>query len=348
MQRLPGKTRHLYGGFFPTFTDTGEPLVSPFLRRLHSLLRRVFPQHDNLVPRLALRKYFNRERIAAVLAEYGPTAVSVMDVCHTARIPLIAHFHGFDAYDARILETYGQRYRRMFEIAAAIVAVSHDMERQLLELGAVRDKLFYNPYGVDTDTFSGADPASAIPVFLAVGRFVDKKAPHLTLIAFSKAHKLCSDARLSMIGDGPLLEACRQLAGALELSDCVQFLGARPHSEVAAQMRSARAFVQHSLRTSYGDSEGTPVAVLEACATGLPVIATRHAGIRDVVVEGETGFLVDERDVNAMADRMVQLAQNPALAGRMGASGRKRIETHFAMQKSLEGLWSIIQRCISS
>jgi colanic acid/amylovoran biosynthesis glycosyltransferase len=88
------------------------------------------------------------------------------------------------------------------------------------------------------------------------------------------------------------------------------------------------------------------VAVLEAGASGLPVIATRHAGIPDVVVEGETGLLVDERDVSGMARHMIRLLREPELAGRLGAAAREHVATHFSMDRSVERLWGIIESCI--
>jgi len=92
-----------------------------------------------------------------------------------------------------------------------------------------------------------------------------------------------------------------------------------------------------------GDSEGTPVAVLEAGASALPVVSTRHANIPDVIVEGETGFLVDERDVRGMAAQMIKLAEQPELAAELGSANRQRIEQHFDMQNSLSRLPSILQ-----
>jgi glycosyltransferase involved in cell wall biosynthesis len=97
------------------------------------------------------------------------------------------------------------------------------------------------------------------------------------------------------------------------------------------------------MRTGYGDSEGTPVGVLEAGASGLPVVATRHAGILDVVVDGATGLLVDEGDVVGMAEHMLRLAREPELAGRLGQAARRRICAHFTMDQSIAKLWSIIE-----
>jgi glycosyltransferase involved in cell wall biosynthesis len=271
-----------------------------------------------------------------------------MGACNSEGIPLIVHFHGFDAYDQSILEEYQSPYKKMFSAAEAVIAVSKQMESQLLALGADREKVFYNPYGIDTSLFAGVDPAASPPAFLFVGRFVDKKAPHLTILAFKKVFTQFPDARLIMIGEGPLWEACKQIARALGVSEAVEFLGRRSHTQVAAVMRQVRALVQHSMRTTYGDSEGTPLAILEAGSTGIPVVATRHAGIKDAVVEKETGFLVDEGDIEGMAKCMLRLAKEPPLASRMGKNARERICIEYSMERSIHNLSKIIETSIQS
>ena len=122
-------------------------------------------------------------------------------------------------------------------------------------------------------------------------------------------------------------------------------MGAQSPEVIQEQMRSARCFVQHSIVAPSGDSEGTPVAIIEAGATGLPVISTRHAGIPDVVLEGETGFLVDEHDVKGMTEHMIRMLNDPQLAGQMGARAQDRIRTTFSREVSLEKLWNIILAC---
>ena len=247
-----------------------------------------------------------------------------MDACDKMNVPLIAHFHGFDAYRQRTLETYGRRYPELFEIAEAIVAVSRDMQAQLIKLGAPADKVHYNSCGVEPSVFKGADPLHSPPTFVAVGRFVNKKAPHLTLLAFKAALENCPEARLVMIGDGPLWEACRQMTVSLGLSDSVDLQGVRSQAEVATAMQQARAFVQHSITTHDGDSEGTPVAVLEAGASGLPVVSTRHAGIKDAVIHEKTGFLVAEGDIARMAEHMTTPGERSPI-GRRSRQSRQRV-----------------------
>jgi colanic acid/amylovoran biosynthesis glycosyltransferase len=284
------------------------------------------------------------ERPAAVLAEFGPAGVRVMEACRRARLPLIAHFHGYDISVRAVLDEYHDGYLRLFESAAAIVAVSQDMCRTLIALGAPPEKVHYCPYGVDCDTFAAADPAAAAPLAIAVGRFVDKKAPHLTILAFAAAHRQQPEARLHMIGDGPLLGSCQDLVRALRLEEAVSFSGRMmPHHEIAGAMRKARCFVQHSVRAANGDSEGTPNALLEAGASGLPCVATRHAGIPDVVRHEVTGLLVDERDVDGMAAAMRRLLAEPPLAARMGAAAREHIKGEFSFDRRIADLWRIIQ-----
>ena len=112
-------------------------------------------------------------------------------------------------------------------------------------------------------------------------------------------------------------------------------------------MRSARAFVQHSIVADSGDTEGTPVAIQEAMAVGLPVGATRHAGIAEAIVDGVTGFLVDERDVCLMTRRMLELADNPLLAAKMGHAGRERALREYSVDVSISRLTKVIERCVA-
>jgi glycosyltransferase involved in cell wall biosynthesis len=129
----------------------------------------------------------------------------------------------------------------------------------------------------------------------------------------------------------------------LGLSSAVELQGVRSQAEVATVMRQARAFVQHSITTHDGDSEGTPVAVLEAGASGLPVVSTRHAGIKDAVIHQKTGLLVEEGDIHTMAEHMIRLAKDPQLAASLGKAGREWVSSEYSMDKSINRLWSIIE-----
>ena len=295
----------------------------------------------------ALAAHLRRHAVAIVLAEYGVTAVEILEACRRARIPLVAHFHGYDAYAHAVLKGVGRRYRELFEFSQAIVVVSRHMRDHLVGLGASAEKLHVIPCGVDTHLFGEAHPGTAPPRFLAVGRFVEKKAPYLLVVAMSRVVRACPDARLTVIGSGPLLDPCRNLARALQVDHAVTFAGAMAHDAVARQMREARAFVQHSITTPEGDREGTPVAIQEAMVSGLPVIATRHGGIVECVAEGNTGLLVDEQDVERMAEHMVRLARNAQDAARLGGAARAFALDRFALDGRLKQLAAVLRDAIS-
>ena len=106
--------------------------------------------------------------------------------------------------------------------------------------------------------------------------------------------------------------------------------------------------MQHSVRTAEGDCEGTPLGVLEASAAGLAVVSTRHGGIKEAVVDGQTGFLVEEGDVKAMAQRMLELAESPALAAAMGQKARQHMRANYAMEKRVAALAEIIEWAIET
>ncbi|NQT93594.1 MAG: glycosyltransferase, partial [Lentisphaerae bacterium] len=258
--------RSLSGGYFPERFDTGRAIMPEDLlhRAWRSMVRRVTGVTWDVARRKALTMFLRKNAFDLVLAEYGPTGAEIAGSCRAAGVPLAIHFHGFDAYRESTIQTYAALYREMFEYAAVLVAVSRDMRDQLIHLGAAPEKVAYNPCGIDTETFAGATPATAPPTFVAVGRFVEKKAPHLTVLAFRDVAEQIPDARLVMVGDGPLLNACRQVVESEGLGERVEFPGVGDREQIAGLMKHARAFAQHSVRSPDGDCEGTPVAVLEA------------------------------------------------------------------------------------
>lgn len=342
---LPFDTRVLHGQ--PPHTDNRSGFLydRSLIQRAWWKLRKQWSHNDETHwQHETMARYFRTGGFHVVLAEYGPVGVQVMGACQRARVPLIVHFHGSDAFQRSVRAAHRDSYLKLFELSRGIVAVSRDMIDELVALGACREKIVWIPCGVDTSYFSGGVPEVSAPHLLFVGRFVEKKAPHLTLLAFARATAACPDAHLTMVGDGPLRGACEHLARFLEIESQVTFTGTRNHAYVCGMMRRARALVQHSVRASDGDSEGTPVAVTEAQSCGLPVVATRHMGIKDVVVEGETGLLLEEFDVDGMAEAMLQLLRDPELAGRLGRAGRKRIFERFSSEKSLADLSALITR----
>jgi glycosyltransferase involved in cell wall biosynthesis len=116
------------------------------------------------------------------------------------------------------------------------------------------------------------------------------------------------------------------------------------HAQVAALMQQSGIFVQHSLVPESGDSEGTPVSILEAGASGMPIVATKHGGIVDAVLHDETGFLVEEGDVEGMAEYMYLLLSDSELANQLGQQGRKHVNQNFNIEDSIRNLKDVLDR----
>jgi glycosyltransferase involved in cell wall biosynthesis len=221
------------------------------------------------------------------------------------------------------------------------------MKEALLDIGCPDNKLVLNPYGPDHSFFL-LNPDLKQKHFVAVGRFVDKKAPYLTIMAFKKVAEKFSDARLIMAGDGYLLNVCRSLSQALGLKDNIVFAGVLNTEEIKVLFENSIAFVQHSSVAENGDSEGTPVAVLEAQAAGLPVISTYHGGIPDVVINEETGLLVEEHDLEGMSQNMIRILQEEGLAQQLGEAGRKRVKKKFTLERHLKIIEEVISNSMES
>jgi len=289
----------------------------------------------------ALVRFLQHQKVTSILAEFGDAGAAIAPVAELAGIPLIVHFHGHDAHRQSLLSpTLRLQYQTMFRSAAAVLGVSRWMLSALTELGCPSEKLIYNPYG-PRDRFFEVTP-DFTPTVLSVGRFTDIKANYLVLMAFRQALQKVPHARLVMAGHGELLETCKTLASVWGLQHAVEFPGPVEHAKVHELFQRACCFAQHSVCPSYGDGEGTPNTVLEACAAGLPVVATRHAGIPDVVIHDQTGFLVEERDVQSMAMAMVRLLSDPLLCRTLGQNARQRVLQHFTSAQHVSRLQQVI------
>jgi glycosyltransferase involved in cell wall biosynthesis len=144
--------------------------------------------------------------------------------------------------------------------------------------------------------------------------------------------------RLQIIGDGPLRRQLQALALSLGVADRVEFLGALPHAEVLASMRKAAMLVLPGIRTATGREEGLGMVLLEAAATGVPIIGSRVGGIPECMVDGKTGFLVPERDEEALTARIGELLADPERRRAMGAAGRALVEDRFDIDRQTAAL----------
>ena len=326
----------LHGGWLPTHYNKKLRIQNIFVFYLYTFFRLVF-KCKILQPQNAIARILKKNKIEIVLAQYGPTGVEMLPVCKKLNIPLFVHFHGFDASDFSTLKKYEQGYKELFRAAKGIIAVSTVMKEKLIQLGCVPEKISTIIYGPNNIFFENKPTYQCSNIF-GVGRFVNKKAPYLTILAFKELHVEFPEVKLRIAGDGELLNTCRNIVSAYQLENNVYFLGVISPEQTQNEMEKAFAFVQHSVVADSGDSEGTPVAILEAQAAALPVISTYHAGIPDLVSNGITGYLVKEKDIFGMKEAMKKLYLDRKLAEEMGKAGRTRIKNNFTMEMYIDKL----------
>lgn len=342
---LSGKVFYYYQGEVPQFLEGFGPLKNRFITWSIKIKRKLGFKTLSVAETVFMHS-LKKNKIQVVLAQYGTTANRIVNICKKLNIPLITHFHGYDASVETVIKNCGN-YKSVFGYSTFVIAVSRSMQKRLIELGCPKEKLIYNTYGPD-NSFLNIKPQFNNPVFTAVGRFVSKKAPYYTILAFKKVHDQFPKAKLVMGGTGELFETCSNLVKALKLGEAVSLPGIINREQFVEYLSQGLAFVQHSAMALNGDQEGTPVAVLEASAAGLPVISTNHAGIPDVIINGETGFLVEEHDVDAMAEKMILLLKDKELAKQLGSRGKDRIKADFSLQRYLDCINDIIETTISN
>lgn len=313
----------------------------------HHLLRRM--PHLSLMESRQyydLGKYLKNRKVDCVIAEYGTVGADVWATCKRFGIPVLVYFRGLDISVHKILKEYRNEYSKMFTYVLANMVVSRHMIAVLEEMGASSENIYYNP-SYPADSFFSLQPDLTSTGFISIGRLVEKKGPLLTLLAFAKVLTEIPGAKLVMVGDGPLRQQCQWVIGGMNMSHAVEMKGALTVECVQKLVNQSFCLVQHSIKAADGNSEGTPGVVLEAGAAGLPVIATRHAGIPDVVLDGETGFLVDEGDISAMAKAMIALYKDRALCARMGEAARKRVQENFSGEKHLALMHKLIESAVA-
>jgi colanic acid/amylovoran biosynthesis glycosyltransferase len=307
------------------------------------------------IERRRLGTVVDRVRPDVVHAQFGQAGAKMAPVAAAHCIPMVVSFHGIDATSHPRSVFWRQQYNALWPTTAFISGPSRYICQKLLALGAPREKLIHMPYGVNLAKFNFACPSDRFDGktidCLFVGRLVEKKGPLLLLKAFKSAMQLVSPQltlRLNIVGEGPLMQRVRAYLIENDLERHVLVLGAQSHENVKLLMESSHLYIQHSVTARNGDQEGLPVSIIEAAATGLPIVATRHSGIPEIVIDGKNGYLVEEGDFEAMADRIRFLAESTALWTRMSEEARRHIETYMDIDQVVRRWLEILQSTIVS
>ncbi|MBD2005762.1 MULTISPECIES: glycosyltransferase [Cyanophyceae] len=234
---------------------------------------------------------------------------------------------------------YVSKRQQLFKEARYCIAVSDFIRSQLIEKGCPPEKAVVLYTGVNVDKFTPDPNVVREPIVLFVGRLVEKKGCEYLIRAMSQVQAIMPEVELVMIGDGSLRSTLEELAKSSLKR--YSFLGSRSHDVVKEWMNRAFLLCAPSITATTGDSEGLPNVVNEAAAMGLPVVASIHAGIPEAVVHGETGFLVPEKDWEAMAKHILTLLGDSSLRNRFAMAGRNRVEQEFNLKRNTEKLEKI-------
>lgn len=290
----------------------------------------------------AVKRFLKKHRVRAFMGEYLDATLKWLPVAKKLGIPFFAHAHGYDVSQL-LRDSKWRKDYLAYNQCSGLITVSNLSKMRLVDLGIDESKIHVIPCGVDVPEKVKERIPTEIVRCLAVGRMAAKKAPILVLDAFRRASQSFPTLHLDYVGGGELLPAVRQFIRAFSLGERVTVHGGQPKEEVQRLMDETDIFLQHSITDpDTGDEEGLPVAILEAMASNLPIVSTRHAGIPEAVADGSTGYLVDEWDSAAMAEKIVVLARNPDLRLQMGLAGWARAKETFTWDRERADLLKLL------
>ncbi len=260
-------------------------------------------------------------------------------------IPYSFTAHAHDIYvDTTFLE------RKVCDSAAVVAISEYGRNRMVACAPDCADRIRVVHLGVDLAEASlrrarrarRTHHADGPARLLCVARLDPTKGHSVLLDAVATLGRDGRDVELTLIGEGDQRPAIEAQVVRLGLAPRVRLLGARTHDEVFDLMEEADVVVSASVESPDGDAEGIPVTLMEAMAIGVPVVATRTAGVPELVVDGETGILVDQHDARGLADAIARLLEDPELAGRLAAGATERVGESFDRDRVVDELLEIL------
>lgn len=259
--------------------------------------------------------------------------------------PIVLTSHGTDLFLLDRFPAARQVARSVFRRAAQVTVISTPLVERVEALGVPRERVTVLPMPLTTGRFEPTVGVPRIPdQLLFVGRLVERKGAEYAIRAIAALRGQGREVRLVVVGDGPERPKLEALATELGVADSVRLAGALPHDAVAAHYRSASALLMPAVTDWKGEQEGFGMVLVEAMASGLPIVASRSGGIPDVVIDGETGLLVPERDAAALASAATRLLDDPMLSARLAEGGRERLQERFAPERIAQGFDAVYRR----
>jgi colanic acid/amylovoran biosynthesis glycosyltransferase len=323
-----------------------------FVRRSHlRWLRRIWSVQIRKVPPQAypdevksIRALLAADDCKLLHIYFGNNGLFWLPLLRHCPVPTVVSFHGADVRVNVGSPTARRLFLDLFASCTLVLARSESLASSLLDLGCPPTKLRIQRTGIPLDTFCfipRRKPPDDAWRLLQACRLIAKKGLELTIQAFAKFSKGHPNATLTIAGDGPLRGVLEGLAARLRLDGRIYFAGFVSPSALLDLYRASHLFLHPSEQTPDGDREGIPNSLLEAMATGLPCITTRHGGIPEAVTHLESGILVPESDSEGIGDWLERLAGDDALRDCLGAGAARTIAEKFDLVTQIEKLEAI-------
>jgi len=261
-------------------------------------------------------------------------------------IPLIVNFYGHDVI--RLPREFGwkKRYQRLQKHMDWAIAGSEDMKRNLIKLGFDPDKISVIKLAVDVGNIEFVQRKKAGPKLLMVGRCVEKKGFIYALEAIKQLKSKIPDISMDLYGDGKLLPDLKDYADKNNISDCITFHGFTDNTNVFKALYDHDILLVPSVQAKDGDREGIPQTTVEGMATGIPVIASEHAGLPELIKHEDTGMLTPTRNSDAIMNAVLKLYKNPALVSKVSESGRAEVEKEHDISKQVKKTEALYEQLI--
>ncbi len=260
----------------------------------------------------------------------------------------VTSFRGYDIF--KNLDSMTRVYDELFREGDLFMSVSQSIKQRLIEEGCDKKKIVVHHSGIDCEKFEYSKLRRSNgerTKLLTIERLVEKKGVAYAIEAVNRLIASGKCITYDVIGDGMLRGDLERLIEDLGVGSDVRLLGWRNHEEVIRLLQNAHILVAPSVNATDGDKEGIPNVVKEAMALGLPVISTLHSGIPELVQDGISGFLVPERDVGALAEKLSYLIDHPEIWSGMGRAGRDCVEKHYDINKLNDKLVGNYQRLLN-
>jgi len=324
--------------------QSGQSFVSNNLWKVNSLfsliqktgIRRFLKYYPDKKTVRQLTRFNKPQKYDVIHAFFGVNGILAMHARNLGILdgPLAVSFHGMDL--SQTIKDNPSIYNQLFQKADLFLPVCEYYKKRLIKLGCPEEKIKVHPSAIDVDQFVPLEKNNSTSKvkMISIGRLIEKKGFKYSIRAVAEYMKENPSKEITyrIIGGGPLHEELQSLIGKLNLSHCITIWDFVNQSKIVSEVQNSDILICPSVVAENGDEDTVPNVLKEAMACELPVIATWHGGIPELVQHEKNGFLVQERDVIAIKEKIDQLVNSPSLRNKMGKRGREYVQKNYEIE----------------